>query len=281
MDESLPSNVISLIDIGLNADEYYVQFVPPATFGVIFNRATTEVLLVLSNGEKSALRRTAEKIYTLRGFIALRRREQRELELGGEVEDDIIRHILVSFGSLEKLREGVRKFCPLRENSQVIAQVWALSVFPEEGEGNFILHILWHHTDAAETFMEGDERRAAGNENSGYSSSSVYDPALQPSTMDEVSPNLEVRTPFSDTSAFSGGEQIAINDIHPVSVTQTLSSTAQSYPILSLQELEEYTLPVPFDHSHTTSDHFIYTAEVPVDGNPLRVNLAHTRDTIC
>ena len=143
MDEPPPSNVISLIDIGLKEDERYVQFVPPATFGVIFNRATTEVLLVLSNGDRSVLRRTADKIYTLRGFIALRRREERELELGGEVEDDIIRHILFMFGSLEKLREAVTKFCPLRENARVIAQTWGPCVFPEDEEGNYFPSIFY------------------------------------------------------------------------------------------------------------------------------------------
>jgi hypothetical protein len=146
MDVLRPSNVISLIDIGLKAEEHYVQFVPPATFGVIFNRATTQVLLVLSDGERSVLRRTADKIYILRGFIALRRRLERELDLGGELEDDIIRHILCTFGSLEKLRQAVRKFCPLRENAQVIAEIWALCVFPQDDEGNcytlYILHIL-------------------------------------------------------------------------------------------------------------------------------------------
>jgi len=123
--------------------------------------------------------------------------------------------------------------------------------------------------------MEDDDRRGAIDENSEYSSSSVYGPALQASTMDEVSSNLDARTPFSDTSAFSGGEQMAINDINPVSVNQTLSGNAQSYPISSLQELEEYTLPVLFDQSVPTSYHFIYSAELPVDGNPQRVNLAH------
>ena len=69
---------------------------------------------------------------------------------------------------------------------------------------------------------------------------------------------------------------MAINDIRPVSVTETLFGNAQSYPISSLQELEEYTLPVPFDHAVPPSDYFIYSAELPVlDGNPQRVNLAH------
>src|SRR5271169_69791 len=173
MDQSRPSNVISLIDIGLKAEEHYVQFVPPATFGVIYNRATTQVQLVLSDGERSVLRRTADKIYTLRGFIALRRRLERELELGGEVEDDIIRHILSTFGSVEKLREAVRKFCPLRENAQVIAEVWALCVFPEDAEGHYILHILRGDTDVVEAGMEGDEGDGPEIEHSGYSSSSV------------------------------------------------------------------------------------------------------------
>jgi hypothetical protein len=130
------------------------------------------------------------------------------------------------------------------------------------------LHILsWVDADVSEEVMEDDDRRGASDENSGYSSSSVYGHALQAITMDEVSSNLEARTPFSDASAFSGAEQMAIDDIRPVSVTQTLSGNAQSYPISSLQELEEYTLPVRlFDHSVPTSDHFIYSAELPVDG---------------
>ena len=112
--------------------------------------------------------------------------------------------------------------------------------------------------------MEADN---AGNEHSGYSCSPVYGPVLQPTTMDQVSSNLEPRTPFSDSSSFSGGELIAINNALPVSVTQTLSSNVEPYPISSLQELEEFTLPVSFfDHSHPTSDHFIYSAELPVDG---------------
>ena len=135
MDESHPSNIISLIDIGLSADEHYVQFVPPATFGVIYNSATTDIQVVLANGERSELRRTADKIYALRGLIALRRREERDLDLGTELEDDIIRHILHTFGSLEKLREAVRKFCPLRENAEVLADSWAPCVFPDDGQG--------------------------------------------------------------------------------------------------------------------------------------------------
>lgn len=135
MDESTPSKVISLIDIGLSADEHYVQFVPPATFGVIFNSATTALQVVLANGDRSELRRTADKIYALRGFIALRRREERQLELGREVEDDIIRHILYAFGSLGKLREAVRNYCPLRENAEVLAYTWAPCVFLEGAQG--------------------------------------------------------------------------------------------------------------------------------------------------
>ena len=86
--------------------------------------------------------------------------------------------------------------------------------------------------------------------------------------MDESSSTLEPRTPFSETSAFSGGEQMAISELGLFSVSETLSAPAQPYPISSLQELEEYTLPVPFDHPHATSDHFIFSTEFQVGGIP-------------
>ena len=62
------SDVITMIDIGLNIDEYYVQFNPPATFGVIYNRVTKKVYLVRANGERSTLRRASDKIYASRTY---------------------------------------------------------------------------------------------------------------------------------------------------------------------------------------------------------------------
>jgi len=130
------SNVITLIDIGLNIDEYYVQFNPPSTFGVIYNRVTKKTILVRANGERSTLRRTADKIYTLRGFIGLRRREELELELGWEkTEDDIIRNILYSFSSAEDLKDAVSRFCPFAESAEIIINVWAPTIFPENIKG--------------------------------------------------------------------------------------------------------------------------------------------------
>ena len=132
------SNVITLIDIGLNIDEYYVQFNPPSTFGVIYNRVTKKTILVRANGERSTLRRTADKIYTLRGFVGLRRREELELELGWEkTEDDIIRNILYSFSSVEDLKDAVSKFCPFAESAEIIINVWAPTIFPENITGIF------------------------------------------------------------------------------------------------------------------------------------------------
>lgn len=126
---SCSSNIITLIDIGLKADERYVQFVPPATFGVIYNQVTKKVYLVRANGERTKLRDAADKIYTLRGFIGLRRRQDMDLELGLEIEDDIIRNVLFSFGSSEKLHQAVGKYCPFAENAEIITNVWATTVF--------------------------------------------------------------------------------------------------------------------------------------------------------
>jgi hypothetical protein len=82
------------------------------------------------------LRRAADKIYTLRGFIGLRRREEGDLELGlSSIEDEIIRHVLFSFGSFEKLCTAVRKYCPLRENAEIIRDIWAASVFIQDIQG--------------------------------------------------------------------------------------------------------------------------------------------------
>ena len=71
----------------------------------------------------------------LRGLIALRRREDLELELGWkEVEDDIIRNVLLSFGSIEDLKDAVCKFCPLGESAEIITNIWAPTIFPENIE---------------------------------------------------------------------------------------------------------------------------------------------------
>lgn len=118
-----------MIDIGLTADEHYVQFVPPATFGVIYNQVTKKLYLVRANGERTKLRDAADKIYTLRGFIGLRRRQDTDLELGLEIEDEIIRNVLFSFGSSEKLHEAVEKYCPFAENAEIITNVWATTIF--------------------------------------------------------------------------------------------------------------------------------------------------------
>jgi len=128
---SCSSNVFTLIDIGLTADEHYVQFVPPATFGVIYNQVMKKLYLVRANGERTKLRDTADKIYTLRGFIGLRRRQDMDLELGLEIEDDIIRNVLFSFGSSEKLHEAVEKYCPFAENAEIITNVWATTIFQD------------------------------------------------------------------------------------------------------------------------------------------------------
>jgi hypothetical protein len=136
MTVNLPSRVTTLIDIGLSPDEHYVQFVPPATFGVILDRAMEKVYLVRANGERSILRRAADKIYTLRGFIGLRRREEGDLELGwSSIEDEIIRLVLLSFGSYEKLCTAVWKYCPLRENAEIIRDIWAANVFIRDIQG--------------------------------------------------------------------------------------------------------------------------------------------------
>lgn len=127
---ALPSSrVITLIDIGLSVNEHYVQFVPPATFGVIYDSALKTIQLVRANGQRTLLRKTGDKMYTLRGFLGLRRRECKRLELRWEIEDEIIRCVLTSFGSLEKLKAAVWKYCPNTENAEVITQLWAPEVF--------------------------------------------------------------------------------------------------------------------------------------------------------
>ena len=100
--------------------------------------------------------------------------------------------------------------------------------------------------------------------------------------MDEKSSSLEPLTPFSDSSAYSTGEQMAIGGLGPFSVSGTLSAAhTQPYPVSSLQELEEFTLPVPFDDAHATLDHFIYSAELQVDGTlPRQITFAHSRHAI-
>ena len=124
-----------MVDIGLSPEEIYIPFVPQATFGVIYNVETGMVLVVRSNGERDILRRTADKIYVLRGFIGLRRRENRSLGLSTEVEDEIIRRVLTSFGSLEKLRAATESYCPLRGNAKVVTDLWGPSVFNGEDDG--------------------------------------------------------------------------------------------------------------------------------------------------
>jgi len=126
-----------MIDIGLSPHEIYVQFVPPATFGVIFDRVTKKVHLVRANGERSTLRRAADRIYTLRGFISLRRREGRSLDLGWEIEDEIIRHVLSGFASLENLSAAVQKNCTFSENARIIVDLWGPKVLAE-GMKHFI-----------------------------------------------------------------------------------------------------------------------------------------------
>src|SRR5436305_9472361 len=104
------SQVTTVIDIGLTVHELYVQFNPPAPFGVIYDATATIVDLVRANGERGILNRIDDKVYVLRGFVGLRRKEGRPLDLEWAVEDDIIRLILNSFGSLEKLRDAVWEF---------------------------------------------------------------------------------------------------------------------------------------------------------------------------
>lgn len=136
------SNVITMIDIGLNINECYVQFNPPAIFGVVYNRNTKKVYLIRANGERSTLRRASDKIYTLRGFIGLRQRERLVLELGRSgVEDDIIRNVLFSFGSVENLKDAVCKFCPFAESAQIITNTWAPTIFPENIEGSISFRV--------------------------------------------------------------------------------------------------------------------------------------------
>ena len=143
MDQSPFFNVTTLIDIGLNANEHYVQFVPPSTFGVIYNWATKEIYLIRANGARSKLRRAADKIYILRGFIGLRQRENMELELGSDIQDDIIRNVLFSFGTLEKLLDAVWKHCPFAENADIITNVWASTIFANiKGIFSYLLRLI-------------------------------------------------------------------------------------------------------------------------------------------
>ena len=121
--------------VGLRGDEYYVQFVPPATFGVILDRATSDIYLVRADGKRALLRREADRIYALRGFIGLRQREGRTLNLGRGIEDKIIRQILYSFETIEKLRMAVLKFCPSTENAQTMNDDWGRDVFQVEDSG--------------------------------------------------------------------------------------------------------------------------------------------------
>ena len=246
-----------------------MQFVPPATFGVIFNAATRELQLVLANNERTALRRTAEKIYALRGLVALRRRQNRALELNSNVEDDIVRHLLLTFGSFEKLRTAVRKFCPLQENAQVITDIWAPGVFPAYGENT----AFPRHTHMVATMIHphDDESRRSADANS-RRRPQVYGPPPRTTENYEHPSPLAPLTPSTDRSPFNGAEHTFINELRPNSAGQTLSANVQHYPVPSLQELEEYTLPIPFDRPSSNSDHFIYSAALAANGIILRVN---------
>jgi hypothetical protein len=126
------SSVISLIDIGLKPTEHYVQFVPPATFGVIFDRATTKVHLVQTDGQKVVLRHLPDKIYSLRGFIGFRQRGNREMPLGDKVEDEIIRTIILTFVDIRNLRDAVEEYCPCELSANIIMKVWGKAVFGGE-----------------------------------------------------------------------------------------------------------------------------------------------------
>lgn len=134
------TSVITMVDIGLTENEHYVQFVPPATFGVILDRETNKMYLVRADGEKVRLRRAADKIYTLRGFIGLRQREERDIVLGNEIEDDMIRSILITFEDLTELRDAVFDYCPCEDNAHIIITIWGK-------------HLLGDTTDAEGTSL--------------------------------------------------------------------------------------------------------------------------------
>jgi len=129
MSQSPISSVISLIDIGLKPSEHYVQFVPPATFGIILDRATKKTYLVRADGQKTVLRHIPDKVYSLRGFVGLRQREKREMALGHKIEDEMIRNIISTFESSEELHEAVEEYCPYEPSADVILTVWAREVF--------------------------------------------------------------------------------------------------------------------------------------------------------
>jgi hypothetical protein len=129
MDHGPTSNVTTMIDIGLDPEEHYVQFVPPSKFGVIFNSATQQVNLVRADGERVPLEDVADKLYTLRGFTGLRQRENLAIALDWSIEDDIIRTILASFEDWNELRDAVKKYCPCRDSAIIIA-TWAADILP-------------------------------------------------------------------------------------------------------------------------------------------------------
>jgi len=118
-----------MIDFGLAPEERYIQFVPPSKFGVTYKSATCEVHLVRADGKRGPLQGRADKIYTLRGFIGLRQRENMATALGWRIEDEIIRTLLASFESWHELRDAVQKFCPFPESARLIATDWAAEVF--------------------------------------------------------------------------------------------------------------------------------------------------------
>jgi len=126
------SQVTTVIEIGLTLHEHYVQFNPPAPFGVIYDALGKLVDLVSANGDRRILTSCEDKVYALRGFVGLRRREGMSLELDWEVEDEIIRLLLYSFGSLDKLRDAVWEFCPFVENAEIIADIWGPTIFGVE-----------------------------------------------------------------------------------------------------------------------------------------------------
>jgi hypothetical protein len=74
--------------------------------------------------------------------------------------------------------------------------------------------------------------------------------------------------PYSELSGFSGRKDITMKEIpQPL---QLVASAENPCPTTSLQELEQFTLPIAIRAGSPSTEHFIYTSfypTLPIEGN--------------
>ena len=262
MPQSHISSVVHLIDIGLKDNEYYVQFVPPATFGVILNRSLNKIHLVRADGQKTILRRIPDKIYTLRGFIGLRQRHNRAFRLGDEIEDEMIRNILLTFGSFEQLRKAVADYCPCKESADTITKVWACGIFGDDTNPDGSFRIVT-------TNLEGYDVDRISNETK--DNNEVIPNGAEPNLPDPpVSiPDHLFQNPCQPDPWFGSHDikDIGLDSFRIPNYPPLVGKGCEQAPFLedvnSLQELEQFTLPFAFIQSQQGFQHPFPSATFP------------------